>query len=75
MGARVEHGDDEIKRVVGITDNDEQGGFSVAYGVQLHFVGVHQLVHFRNIKGRKASTAGNKDGFCRLARNELSRTF
>ena len=27
------------------------------------------------IKGRKAGTAGNQDGFCGLARDEKSRTF
>jgi len=33
----------EIKRVVGVRDDNKQSGLSVADGVKLHFVGIHQI--------------------------------
>ena len=46
---------------------DEQGGFSIAQGVQLQFVVGCQFPKLLNIKGRKARTAANQDAFCGLA--------
>ena len=40
----------KVKSIVGVADNDEKGGLSVAYGVKLHFVGFHKLPQFLNVE-------------------------
>lgn len=71
----VAHGDQEVKAIVRVAHNEEQGGFLVSQCVQLQLVVGSDLPQFRNVEHGKARTAGNQDGFCRFARNELSRTF
>ena len=38
MGARVAHGNQEVKAVIGIAHNKEQGGFFVPQGVQFQLI-------------------------------------
>ena len=45
-------GQNEVKGRVRVAHNQEQGRFAVAQGVQLHFVGFHQLTDFPDVKGR-----------------------
>ena len=71
----VAHGDQEVKAIVRIAHNEEQGSFPISQGVQLQLVVVSDLPQFRNVEHGKARTAGNQDGFCRFARDKLSRTF
>ena len=40
----------KVKSVVGVADDDEKGGLSVAYGVKLHFVGFHKLPQLLNVE-------------------------
>ena len=63
----VTHGNEKVKGIVRIGHDDEQGGFSIAQGVQLQFVVGCQFPKLLNIKGRKARTAANQDAFCGLA--------
>ena len=71
----VAHGDQEVKAIVRVAHNEEQGGFLVSQGVQLQLVVGSDLPQFRNVEHGEARTAGNQNGFCSFARNELSRTF
>ena len=71
----VAHGDQEVKAIVRVAHNEEQGGFPVSQGVQLQLVVGSDLPQLGNVEYGKARTAGNQDGFCGFARNELSRTF
>ena len=54
-------------------------GRRVAYmgsdAVKLQFVIGHDLTKLRDVKGSQSRTAGNQNAFCRLARDEKSRTF
>ena len=47
----VEDRHNKVKGVVGVGDNDKQSGFSIAYGVKLHFVGFHEVAQLLNVKG------------------------
>ena len=71
----VAHGDQEVKAIVRVAHNEEQSGFPISQGVQLQLVVGSDLPQFRNVEYGKARTAGNQNGFCGFARNELSRTF
>ena len=71
----VAHGDEEVKAIVRVAHNEEQGGFPVSQGIQLQLVVGRDLPQLRNVEHGKARTAGNQNGFCGFARNELSRTF
>ena len=71
----VKNTHNKVKGVVGVADNDKQGGLAVAYGVKLHFVGFHKVAQLLNVKGGKASTAAHEYAFSSLARDEKSRTF
>ena len=71
----VAHGDQEVKAIVRVAHNEEQGGFLVSQGVQLQLVVGSDLPQFRNVEHGKARAAGNQDGFCGFARDKLSRTF
>ena len=63
----VAHGDQEVKAIVRVAHNEEQGGFPVSQGVQLQLVVGSDLPQLRNIEHGKARTAGNQDGFCGFA--------
>ena len=62
----VKNTHNKVKGVVGVADNDKQGGLAVAYGVKLHFVGFHKVAQLLNVKGCKPRTAGNEDRACLL---------
>ena len=40
---RVKNTHNKVKSVVGVADNDKQGGLTVAYGIKFHFVGFHKV--------------------------------
>lgn len=71
----VAHGDQKVKRVVGVGHDEKQRRFAVAQRVQLQFVVGRDLPQLRDVERRKARAAGNQDGFCGLARDVLSRVF
>ena len=63
------------RSIVGIRHDDEQGRLAISQGVQLQLVIGGQVTQLLNIKGGQPCAAGNQDGFCCFARDELSRTF
>ena len=71
----VAHGDQEVKAIIRVAHNEEQCSFPVSQGIQFQLVVGRDLPQLRNVEYGKARTAGNQDGFCGFARNELSRTF
>ena len=71
----VAHGNEEVKAVIRIAHNEEQGSFPVSQSVQFQLIIGRDLPQLRNIKHSKARTAGNQDGFCGFARDRLSRIF
>ena len=48
----LQHRQNEIECRVRVRHDKEQCRFAVAQGVQLHFVGFHQLTDFPDVKGR-----------------------
>ena len=71
----VAHGDQEVKGVVRIAHNEEQGSFPISQSVQLQLVVGSDLPQLGNIEHSQARTAANQYAFSCFARNELSRTF
>ena len=71
----LQHGDHKIKGAVRIAHNEEKDRLSVSQGIQFQLVVGSDLPQLRNVEYGKARTAGNQDGFCRFARDKLSRTF
>ena len=67
----VAHGDQEVKAIVRVAHNEEQGGFPVSQGIQLQLVVGRDLPQLRNVEHGKARTAGNQNGFCGFARSQL----
>ena len=65
----------KIVGAVRVRDDKESSCFPIAHAVKLQLVIAHDLPKLGDVKGCQPSAAGNKDRFCRLARNELSRTF
>ena len=65
----------EIVGAVRVADAEEGCRAPITHTVKLQLVIGHDLPKLRNVKGSKASAAGNQNAFGRLARNELSRTF
>ena len=63
----VAHGDQEVKAIVRVAHNQEQGGFPVSQGIQLQLVVGRDLPQLRDVEHGKARTAGNQDGFCGFA--------
>lgn len=61
MGARIDHGRDEIKGHIRIGDDTEQCLFPVPDLVQLQVVALHELTDLFNVKGSHTSAAGNQD--------------
>ena len=71
----VAHGNQEVKAVIGIAHNKEQGGFFVPQGVQFQLIIGCDLPQLGNIEYRQPRTAGNQYRFCGFACCLLSRTF
>ena len=71
----VRHTNKEVKGAVGITHDQEQRRFLVPKSIQFQFVICCQFPEFLDIKDGKPCSAGNKDTFCCLSSNRMSRTF
>ena len=71
----VTHGDQEVKAIVRVTHNEEQGSFPISQGVQLQLIIGRYLTKLGNVEHGKARTTGNKDRLGCFARDKLSRTF
>ena len=71
----VNHADEEIKGGIRVRHDEEQRRFLIAQRVQLQLIVHGEVTQFLNVEGGEPCAAGNEDGFCRFARNELSRTF
>ena len=71
----VDHADEEVEGGIRVRHDEEQRRFLIAQRVQLQLIVHGEVTQFLNIEGRKPCAAGDQDGFCGLARNELSRTF
>ena len=72
---RVNHADQIIQRFIRIRDAAEQRDFALAQFLQVQLVRHRQLGDGRQIECSQAYTHADEDGFCGLARNELSRIF
>ena len=57
----ITHGDQEVKAVICITHNEEQGSFSISQSVQLQLIIGCDLTQLCNVEYRKARTTGNQD--------------
>ena len=71
----VDHRNQKIEGAVRIRHDEEQSCFLITQRVQLQFIVHGEVPQFLDVEGGEPSTAGNKDGFCGLARDKLSRTF
>ena len=71
----VAHGDQEVKAIVRVAHNEEQGRPPVAQGIQLQLIVGGDLPQLGNIEHGKPCPAGNQNRLGGFARNELSRTF
>ena len=88
MGARIDHGDQEVKGGVCVAHNKEQRRLLVivltfaflrknliSQGVQLQFIVHGDLPQLLDVKGGEPCAAGNIDALSCFACDELSRTF
>ena len=64
-------GNQEVKAVISIAHNKEQGGFFVPQGVQFQLIIGCDLPQLGNIEYRQPRTAGNQYRFCRFASDVL----
>ena len=71
----ITHGDQEVKAIVRITHDEEQGSFPVSQSVQLQLIIGCDLTQLCNVEYRKARTTGNQDRLGCFSRDKLSRTF
>ena len=71
----VNHSDQIIEGFVRIRNAAEERNLAFAQFLQVQFVRHRQLGDGRQIECSQAYTHADEDGFCGLARNELSRTF
>ena len=46
----LEHGENEVERSVCVAHNQKQHGLFIPNGVQFHFIVLHQLPHFPDVK-------------------------
>ena len=63
----IRHGNQKVKTVIRVAHNEEQGGFSVAQGVQLQLIIGRDLPQLCNIEGGQPCAAAHKDAFSSLA--------
>ena len=71
----VDHADEEVEGGIRVRHDEEQRRFLIAQRVQLQFIVHGEVTQLLDVEGGEPCAAGNEDGFCGLARNELSRTF
>ena len=67
---RHDHRCYKVKGGVGVAGDDKERRFSVAQGVKLQFVALHQLPQLLDVKGCKPRAAGNEDRGTGLARRQ-----
>lgn len=66
----ITHGYKEIKAVISVTHDEEQGSFPVSQSIQLQLIISRDLTQLCNVEHGKARTAGNQNGFCGFAQND-----
>ena len=71
----VAHRDQEVKAVICITHNEEQGSFLVSQSVQLQLIIGCDLTQLCNVEYRKARTTGNQDRLGCFSSNKMSIVF
>ena len=71
----VAHRDQEVKAVICITHNEEQGSFPVSQRIQLQLVISCDLAQLCNVKYGKARTTGNKNRLGCFSSNKMSIVF
>ena len=71
----VAHRDQEVKAVICITHNEEQGSFPVSQSVQFQLIIGRDFTQLCDVEYRKARTTGNQDRLGCFSRDKLSRTF
>ena len=71
----VAHRDQEVKAVICITHNEEQGSFPVSQSVQFQLIIGRDFTQLCDVEYSKARTTGNQDRLGCFSRDELSRTF
>ena len=71
----VAHGDQEVKGVIRVAHNEEQGSFPVSQSVQLQLIVGSDLPQLGNIEHSKARTAANQYAFSCFASNKMSIVF
>lgn len=64
-----------IESLVIVADDDKQSCFLISYFLKLHLIIIKQVGNLGNIKICQPDADADQNGFCRLTRNELSRTF
>ena len=65
----------KIVGAVGVADTEKGRRPAIPHAVKLQLVIGHDLPELGDVKGSKASAAGDQNAFGRLARDKLSRTF
>ena len=71
----VAHRDQEVKAVICITHNEEQGSFPVSQSVQFQLIIGRDFTQLCDVEYSKARTTGNQDRLGCFSRDEKSRTF
>ncbi len=67
----VTHGDQEVKAVIRITHNEEQGSFPVSQSIQFQLIVGRDLTQLCNIEYGKTRTTGNQDRLGGFAGGQL----
>ena len=71
----IAHGDQEVKAIVSITHDEEQGSFPVSQSVQFQLIIGRDFTQLCDVEYSKARTTGNQDRLGCFSRDEKSRTF
>ena len=71
----VAHGNEEVKAIVRITHDEEQGSFPVSQSVQLQLIISRDLTQLCNVEHGKASAAGNQNRLGCFSSNKMSIVF
>lgn len=71
----VHEGGHEIEGAVRVRQDDEQGRWPVAQGVQLQLVTGHEVPQLLDVEGREAGPAAHQYGFQSFAMNKMSIEF
>ena len=71
----IAHGDQEVKAIICITHNEEQGSFPVSQSVQFQLIIGRDFTQLCDVEYSKARTTGNQDRLGCFSRDKLSRTF